>query len=160
MEVCADADLIKALREEVETTYHLNHKTGGKELDVEMLTALPLLTSVYTETLRLHMSFNVLRNVEESFELDGYRISKGCLVQVPTLVAHYDEDIWGTDKHPASEFLAARHVKYMTKTDQSGIAREERVFAMRGNSGSYFPYGMSNHPTSFTFKSYSICKDW
>ncbi|MCJ1323140.1 hypothetical protein MMC15_008493 [Xylographa vitiligo] len=138
--IAHDPSLIHALREEVNTAYVSDPDTGSRTLDIQKLTALPLLTSVYTETLRLSMSFNVMRNVQESFDLDGYTIQKGALVQVPTLVAHYDEDVWAAEKHPASEFWAERHIKYTDETDDRGHVVRKRVFAMAGRSGSYFPY--------------------
>lgn len=150
MEIAKDPSLFHALREEVNTAYVTDSETGTSTLDIQKVTGLPLLTSAYTEALRLKMSFNVVRNVRESFNLDGYTIQKGALVQVPTLVAHYDEDVWGVENHPASEFWAERHVKYTEEKDDSGNVSRKRVFAMAGRSGSYyFPYGMSSDLPSF-----------
>ena len=143
MHVAKDPTLVQALREEVETAYITDPETGLRTLNIQKVAALPLLTSAYTETLRLSMSFNVVRNVEKSFTMDGYTIQKGALVQVPTLVAHYDEDVWGAEEHPASEFWAERHIKYTEEKDEFGNVCRKRVFAMTGRSSSYFPYGMS-----------------
>lgn len=141
-EVAKDLSLLQALREEVNTAYVTDPKTGSRTLNLQKFAALPLLTSVYSETLRLSMSFNVVRNVSQTFTLDGYEIPKGALAQAPTLVAHYDEDVWGMEAHPASEFWAERHIKYTEEKDGSGNISRKRVFDMGGRSGSYFPYGM------------------
>ncbi|KAL2024719.1 hypothetical protein VTK56DRAFT_6920 [Thermocarpiscus australiensis] len=144
MEIARDPSLFRALREEVETAHTTDPATGRRGLDAQKVAALPLLASAYTETLRLRMNFNVIRNVRQSFTMDGYTIKGGSLLQVPTLVAHYDEDVWGADSHPASEFRAERHVKYAEEPDEQGRARRKRVFAMAGRTGSYFPYGGGN----------------
>ena len=141
-EVAKDPSLLQALREEVNTAYATDPRTGSRTLNLQKFAALPLLTSVYSETLRLSMSFNVVRNVSQTFTLDGYEIPKGALAQAPTLVAHYDEDVWGMEAHPASEFWAERHIKYTEEKDDSGNISRKRVFDMGGRSGSYFPYGM------------------
>lgn len=142
MEVFRDQSLIQDLREEVKAALVTDPGSGlPATFNLQRLTALPLLMSVYTEALRLRMSFNVLRDVRESFDMEGYTIGKGSLVQVPTLVAHYDESVWGTDDHPASEFWAYRHVKDVQEQLVSGETVQKRVFAMSGRSGSYFPYG-------------------
>jgi cytochrome P450 len=143
MELCRDPSLFRAVREEVETAFTTDEATGKRVLDAQKVAALPLLRSAYTETLRLRMNFNVIRNVRESFIMGGYTIKGGSLLQVPTLVAHYDEETWGAESHPASEFWAERHVKYTEEPDGDGGVRRKRVFAMAGRTGSYFPYGAS-----------------
>ncbi|KAL2173171.1 cytochrome P450 [Thermothelomyces heterothallicus CBS 202.75] len=144
MEVARDPELLRALREEVEMAFATDGATGRRTLDPQKVAALPLLASAYTETLRLRMNFNVVRNVRQSFTMAGYTIRGGSLLQVPTLVAHYDEDVWGAESHPASEFWAGRHIKYTDEPDAEGRVTRKRVFAMAGRTGSYFPYGGGN----------------
>ena len=142
IEISRDPLLFQAVRKEVNTAFVINTETGIRTLDIQRLIALPLLTSVYTEILRLHMNFNVTRNVNESFSMDGYTIQEGAMIQAPTSVAHYDEAVWGVENHPASEFWAERHMKDIEEEDDSGNISRKRVFAMGGRSGSYFPYGI------------------
>ncbi|RYP39364.1 hypothetical protein DL768_010720 [Monosporascus sp. mg162] len=145
MELAKDPSLFQALREEVNTAQVIDPQTGSRTLDIHKVVLLPLLTSAYTEALRLSMSFNVVRNVTESLTIDGYTLEKGALVQVPTLAAHYDEDVWGFPGHPASEFWAERHIKYAEEKDEAGNVRRKRTFAMAGRTGAdYFPYGGGN----------------
>ena len=141
MELAKDPSLFQAVKEEVSTAYVTDPHTKSQTLDLQKLANLPLLTSIYTETLRIHMSFNVMRNVQESFQIDGYTIPKGSMIQAPQTIAHYDEAIWGVDEHPASEFWAERHIKSVEEKDDAGNITYKRSFAMAGRSSSYFPYG-------------------
>jgi hypothetical protein len=59
-------------------------------LDMEKLGTLPLLQSILTETLRLHMNFNLIRNVNEPITINGFTLQKGAMLQAPMLVANYD----------------------------------------------------------------------
>ncbi|KAI1390114.1 cytochrome P450 [Hypoxylon trugodes] len=136
MEIIKDPSLLQAVREEVVTAYVTSPETGLRSLDAQKLVTLPLLTSIYTETLRMRVNFNLIRHVSKPVVMDGYTIPTGAAIQAPMTVAHYDESIWGADQHPASEFWAERHVKYT----EDG----RRVFALAGSSGSYFPYGGGN----------------
>ena len=144
MEISKDSSLIQALREEFDTAYTIDSSTGTRSLSIQKVTSLPLLSSVYSETLRMNMSFNVVRDVGETFTLDGYTVKKGAMIQVPTLVAHYDDGVWGEEKHPASEFWAERHIKYTEEKGENGHVSYKRIFSMEGRSGSYFPYGRSS----------------
>ena len=142
MEVFRDPSLFQALREEVATASVTEHSTGSGKLDINKVVSLPLLTSVYTEALRLHMNFNITRNVREPLVMDGYKVEKGITLQAPITVAHYDESVWGAEGHPASEFWAERNIKYVDEKDGAGNVSKKRQFAMTGRTGSYFPYGM------------------
>ena len=158
-EVAKSPSLLLALREELNTAYTTDPSTGTRTLNLHKFFFFTLLTSVYTETLRLSMSFNVVRNVSQTFTLDGWKIPKGAFVQAPTLVAHYDEDVWGIDGHPASEFWAERHIRYVDETDEEGKVGRKRVFDMGGRSGSYFPYGEQTFPGSLNTSSRANRRD-
>ena len=135
MELAQDPELLKAVREEVETAYVTDHTTGRRALDLQKTIGLPLLQSIYTETLRLHMSINVARMVLEPIEIEGYELGAGTLLQAPTTIAHTEEDIWSVDGHPASQFWARRHLKEVDGTQQ---------FATAGRPSSFFPFGLSS----------------
>ncbi|KAH7318291.1 cytochrome P450 [Stachybotrys elegans] len=135
MEILADASLLQAVREEVATAVTTDAETGKLKVDSQKLVELPLLQSIWTETLRLRINFNIGRDVKQPVTLSGYTIPKGSLLQAPMSIAHYDESIWGTAGHPASEFWAERHIKY---SDQ---ACSKRSYAMAGRPTCYFPFG-------------------
>ena len=149
VELAKDSALLEAVREEVATTYVIDLETGKRTFDIQKLAILPLLQSVFTETLRLRMNFNIIRQVNEPFAVDGYTLKKGAMLQAPMMVAHYDEAVWGNAGHPASEFWAERHIKYVDETDGSGNVSRKRTFAMAGRPSSYFPFGTFAIPTFF-----------
>lgn len=85
MEAVRDPDLLQALQKEVSQAFAADHT-----LDVPKLLSLPLLQSVYAETLRLHMSFNLPRSTREEAVLDGYHVPRGSLILAPMEAAHLD----------------------------------------------------------------------
>ncbi|KAI0097726.1 putative cytochrome P450 [Nemania sp. FL0031] len=137
MELFKDTSLFQAVQEEIETA---RGGSGSRRLDLDTLMTLPLLTSVFTETLRLRMSLNIIRTLESPITIGGYEIPKGSYLQAPTMAAHYDEDTWGQPGHPASEFWAGRHIKYVESND-SGKPGLQRVFATPGHPNTFFPFG-------------------
>jgi cytochrome P450 len=152
LEITRDPSLLQAIREEVAASYVTDSETGIRTIDIEKLVVQPLLQSIFTEALRLHMNFNLMRNVNESITMDGFTLPKGSMLQAPMLVAHYDEAVWGSSEHPASEFWAERHIKYEKETDEASNVTQKRVFAMAGRPSSYFPFGGSSPRNSlFSF---------
>lgn len=120
IEAIKDPALLQAIREEVATAYLTDPETGSRTISVEKVVTLPLLQSVFTETLRLRVNFNLMRNVNEPITLDGFTLRKGSLLQAPSVIAHYDEATWASTGHPATEFCAERHVKYQDERDEAG----------------------------------------
>ncbi|CCF45829.1 hypothetical protein CH063_03708 [Colletotrichum higginsianum] len=141
MEVVKDAALLQRVREELQEALVKDLDNGRPTFDVPKLVTLPLLQSIYVETLRMHVSINITREVLEPMELDGYLLRKGSLVQAPTQIGHLDEAVWGVEDHPASEFWAERHVRYVEKEDETGHVRKVREFTMAGRPSDFFPYG-------------------
>ncbi|KAI3332050.1 cytochrome P450 [Xylariaceae sp. AK1471] len=141
IELIKDPSLFQAIREEALTAAVLN-PTGQRQFDAQALVNLPLMQSLYVEVMRMHVSFNVTRKAVQTFAIDGYTIEIGSLVQTCSQIAHYEEDVWGTEDHPASEFWAWRHIKYVNEVDEhSGRVTRKAVFAMKGRPSSFFPYG-------------------
>ncbi|KAK4173622.1 putative cytochrome P450 E-class, group IV [Triangularia setosa] len=141
MEIVKDRDLLEAVREEAMTTYDTDSDTGARSIVLQKLLVLPLLQSIYVEAMRLHVSMNVTREATAPFDLGGYRLEKGSLIQACTEISHLDEEVWGDKEHPASEFWAARHVKYTEETDKSGKVKRVPQFSMAGRQNDWFPYG-------------------
>lgn len=142
MELIQDPPLFQRVRQEVEQAFVIDEQIGEHRLaNAEKLLSMPLIQSVYTEVLRMHISFNATREVLEDIYIGGYRISKGSLVQSPTQIAHYNEAVWGTDGHPASEFWAERHLNYVEKINENGETVKVPQFAINARPTSYFPYG-------------------
>ncbi|KAK8001947.1 hypothetical protein PG991_014169 [Apiospora marii] len=131
-----DRDLYRAVRDEVATAIVVDPATGERTLDAPTLGAAPLLNALYTETLRYHVTFNVMREVSEETQMDGYDLRKGAWIQASTQIAHFDERLWARDGHPASEFWIGRFLEY---DEEDGGKTPRFNGSMR--PGSFFPYG-------------------
>lgn len=135
MEIIKQPSFLQAVRDEVATVMQSDPETGGLRIDHQKLVALPLLQFIFTETLRLRVNFNIMREVEQPTTLDGYAIPKGVMLQAPMQVAHYDEKVWNAaGDHPANTFWAERHIRYTSQ-------RTKRTCAMAESPASYFPFG-------------------
>lgn len=95
MELVKDPALWQAVKEEVlraeATTDQDGHLEAG--FDHKRLTSLPLLTSIYTEVLRLHVGVLITRTAHEPVIVGGYAFPKGSIFQAPTELAHLDEEV-------------------------------------------------------------------
>ncbi|KAI0468869.1 cytochrome P450 [Xylaria cf. heliscus] len=139
MELVQDQKLAQLIRKEVSVAFTVDPNTGKHEIDIHKLLSLPRLLSVYTEVLRLHISFNATREVRQDISINNFSIAKGSLVQAPSQIVHYDEYVWGIDDHPASEFWAERHLEYV---DETGDAILEPHFLINARPTSFFPFGL------------------
>jgi hypothetical protein len=149
MELILDQPLLQAVRTEAMQTFAVDELTGQRQPDIQKLASMPLLTAVYTEVLRMHISFTATRETLRDIELDGYHIAKGCLVQSPSQIAHYDESVWGTAEYPASVFWAGRHLLMVSrKTEKEGEIIQEPHFSVKSRPASFFPYGNVPIPTT------------
>lgn len=141
IEIIKDPSLFEAVREEVMTAYVTDPRTGARSIDPQKLVSLPLLQSIYVESLRLHVSMNVTRELMAPFDLGSYKLEKGALIQACTEISHLDEEVWGDKDHPASEFWAARHIRYVDETDEKGEVKRVPQFSMVGKQNDWFPFG-------------------
>jgi cytochrome P450 len=111
--------LYKSLRGEALKTCIMDPDTTYTHLDARALINMPLMQSLYIEIMRIYVSFDFTREAKEPIEIDGYHLEKGSLSQTCSQISHFEEPVWGTEDHPASEFWAWRHVKYVEKTDEA-----------------------------------------
>jgi cytochrome P450 len=135
--------------------------------DIEKLTAIPLLQSIYSELLRLRVEVQTLFSSDtEDICINEWRLPKNSLVIVPAGAAHRDPTFWNArdGKYPLDSFWADRFLAYPndpqsgprkavrpTKT-KNGIeaARSPRTvhnsnkprFVSSGLANSYMPYGI------------------
>lgn len=131
-------------------------------LDVPRLCALPLLTSIYMEELRLRAAATVTRQVAtDEFSVEGWRLRRGASVVAMPWLGGQDGGFWegsrgGRDvrafwaerflEYPDSATGAARDHKgpRMRYADEGGRTAEEDRGAKvvtSGIQGHYFPYG-------------------
>ncbi|KAK7996411.1 hypothetical protein PG989_004451 [Apiospora arundinis] len=134
VELVQDPELLRRVREEVATVTTTDPSNGGIKIDAGALIVLPLLQSIFTELLRLHVSFSAVREVLKPVVVDGYQIPKGSLLHASTDMAHLQEDVWGTEGHPANTFWAERHLSY------ADSASQQPRFSMKGRASAFFPF--------------------
>ncbi|KAH6652390.1 putative cytochrome P450 [Truncatella angustata] len=140
-----DNGILQLIRKDLATVFTTDPKTGERRMNVDKLVKLPLMQSIFTEVLRLHMNFNLLRHVNESMNIDGNTVAKGSLLSVPMVMAHYDEDDWKNEEHPVTEFWAERHITWVERTNAQGEVVTERAFTVASRPSSYFPFGGGRH---------------
>jgi cytochrome P450 len=111
-------------------------------VDVPTLINLPLMQSIWTETLRLYTDVLVTRNASQDTVLpldeDGktcIQLKKGDNVFAPTWIGHHDPEAWGDDeKAPVNTFHAERFLK----PDPNNPGK--MVFGM-SSTGKFYPWG-------------------
>ncbi|KAI0873439.1 cytochrome P450 [Hypoxylon argillaceum] len=141
MEIINDPSLLEVIRQEVSEACCFNPETGDLSIDNNKIVALPILQSVYTECMRLHVSYMANRKVLLPTTLDGYHIAPGSLIQTDTEMAHLNEEFWGTENHPAASFWAYRHLKEVEVANSDGSTIKQVQFCMKGRPSDFFPYG-------------------
>lgn len=157
MEIINDTDLFRATRTEVLQALVTNPVSGKRTFDIRKLASLPLIQSIYTESLRLHLSLNLTRTATEDIAIAGFTLPKGCTVQAPTQISHYEEAVWGTPDHRASEFWAYRHVKPSKAQDREAHFGNMLEYSISGHTGSFFPYGKFSFQSTCAIPTSSPC---
>lgn len=130
----------------------LNHKSMVKE---------PLLSSIYAETLRLHVNaYSAVTSPHEDARLGKWFLPKNTLAVLNSEISHMDTDFWNTQgqRHPVTSFWADRFL-VDPRDPSSGPMRPElkpekqavpapvssrdgeAYFSTKGLEGSWFPYG-------------------
>lgn len=141
IELIQDKHLLETVRSEIHRAFTADRETGQFRLNAQELLSMPMLQSVYTETLRLHISFNATREVMQDIWINGYLIRKGSVLQSATQIAHYNESIWGTEGHSAAELWGEHHISYIDTTDDLGRITKSPQFRMKAPQTSFFPFG-------------------
>ena len=143
IELNQDSSLLEALREEVATAVVTDPVTGANKLDSQKLVALPLLQSLFAEVLRLRVSMVVMRVVETPFVIGETTIPTGSFLHAYSQIPQSNDRIWGSAEHPAGEFWAERHIRYVDEKDtRTGQVSRKREFALAASSANFFPFGM------------------
>jgi cytochrome P450 len=122
-----------SIHDEILTAVTSMKQHGKISFDLPKLLSLPLLSSVFTETLRLRMSTTPTRQLRTDLEVDGYLLKAGNCVMLPSWLAHTDTK-WSTEEHPATSFWAERFLQ----SDHGGGGS---ATSSQPKPGSYFPFG-------------------
>ena len=152
IEIVQDPALFKALRAEVQHVLEVDPRTGKRTLDYSKLANLPLLASVYAESMRLHVSVNITRLVEQDMKFDGFKLKKGALVQSPSGLGHLEHAHWSKPNHPAEQFWAERFIVHEEVKDNAGNTKTVPKFSASSHAGYFYPYGKYNQFKLSIFK--------
>jgi cytochrome P450 len=131
-EVFRDPFLLSRIRREVDAARLPSADPNVlPHYDLNVLSKLPLLQSVYAEVLRLRTAVLVTRTPErKDFSLGNWIFQKDKLVMASSYTAHHDGNIWnaGTpdDPHPLNEFWAERFLIYPNEPN-SGPLRHTKA---------------------------------
>lgn len=132
-----DPTLLKRVMAEVEQV----EKPDGS-IDVLTLINLPLVQSIWTETLRLYTDVLVARNatVDTALPLsdDGktfIQLRKGDNVFAPCWIGHHDPEAWHDQRAPSETFYAERFLQPDPKNPG------QQVFNMSSVNGKFYPFG-------------------
>lgn len=136
-EIIRDPVLLDQIRDEISTAVTCNPGSDNFEIDREALCSLPLLESIYKETLRFRGTGLFTRRLRNNIEVDGYTLRAGNFIIAPSRVAHMNESVWSTPEHPANTFWAQRFLP-SPKGDKG-----EQSLSFKG--GDFFPYGAGTY---------------
>ena len=161
IEIFKDKTLLSRVRAELTAA---NFRGIATNEDLEKLTAIPLLQSIYSELLRLRVEVQtVFSSDTEDISINEWRIPKNSLVLVPAGAAHRDPKFWNTRDgvYPLDQFWADRFLAYPSdsqsgpkKSDGSNETNdgseaafaasdnEKPIFISSGLANSFMPYGI------------------
>ncbi len=125
IEVFKNESLVDRVRAELESVNFQSICQG-----LEKLYSLPLLQSIYSETVRLHSETqSVFYNDKEDIHINQWRFPKGSLLLVPNSPFLRDETLWNTRgaEFPADTFWADRFLAYPGDPFSGPVARERRI---------------------------------
>jgi cytochrome P450 len=132
--------------------------------DIDKLLKVPLLESIYCETLRLRIQMYIMRYTDQNeLRIDRWIFPKKSIVLVSTVPAHTDKRVWNTGDggaHPVEKFWADRFLVYPDDPDSdpcrkaAAPTKGEQVrpphatastgppnFTLSGTSGHFIPCG-------------------
>jgi hypothetical protein len=151
-------NLSSRIRQEIDMHFP---QQGLEGVDLKKLANNPLLSSIYAETLRLHVkSFIVINAPLNDICISGYKFSRGSIGLVNSDISHMDTNFWNTKNglYPLQSFWAERFLtdpddpssgpkrvasqeEHSPRPNHDGSDAVERHCSMRGLEGSWIPYG-------------------
>ena len=157
LETFKDTALLTRVRAELDAVFDSTSILTAS-FSVQFLQTLPLLQSIYAETLRLYVRAYIARYTDRaSLLLQKWLFPKKSIIMVSTYPAHMDNDFWNTQDgvHPVDEFWADRFLIHpgdprsgpqkMTAHEPTECvtpdASASPKFSLAVTNGSWFPYG-------------------
>lgn len=167
--IWSDENLLSRIRHELSSKTTLSDSNGAPAiiLEADSLDKLPLLNSVYAETLRCYVQAFITRGSAQSdLPIGSWWLPQAQIAMVSSHVCHMDENVWNTQdgKHPVNTFWSDRflvkrndetsgplklkmraHMGLDAKTrrEESSLQNGSKDVScdMRGLKGSWIPYG-------------------
>ncbi|KAI3704438.1 hypothetical protein L1987_74658 [Smallanthus sonchifolius] len=98
---------------------------GDKDINVDGLNHLKVVTMIFYEVLRLYPPvLELSRKVDKDITLGGFSLPSGIEIGLPIMLIHYDEQLWGND---AKKFNPCRFSEGISKATKNQVI--------------YFPFG-------------------
>ena len=169
LEVFKDPILLSRVRNELQTSFSNEDAILRMKFDSQTTRALPLLKSVYAETLRLRIQVYAVRYTgNEELKIKNWVLPKEKVVLVATGPAHMDKMFWNTKNglYPLDKFWADRFLVYrddpqsgpyknavllassqatqddaQTNTNPAAKKEEAPEYTIAGTEGMWIPYG-------------------
>ncbi|RYP77924.1 hypothetical protein DL769_003297 [Monosporascus sp. CRB-8-3] len=130
-----------------------------KSPSIEELETIPLLLSLYAETLRFGVQIHIPRSAPyHELHIGEVTIPRNKLIMTNTWLMHTDENLWNTKggEHPLDQFWAERFLvdpedersgPVKQKADPSTENKPEKqvYFSVAGLEGAWIPYGGGQH---------------
>jgi hypothetical protein len=169
LHIWSDENLLSRIRHQLSSQTSPSDASGAPSFDLELdyLDKIPVLNSVYAETLRRYVQAFITRgSVQSNLPIGSWWLPRSKIAMVSSHVCHMDKDVWNTQdgKHPINTFWSDRFLVKKedrlsgplkpdirarmgldTKTRRGEVGsrnESEDVFCdMRGLEGSWIPYG-------------------
>lgn len=154
LETLKSKDLFENATKEVSSTVTSpgSHVTPPR-FDMKKMLKLPLLQSIYAETLRMYVSVMLVRQTRQDTNLGQWNIPKKQKVMVCNYSEHMDERLWNQKNSPAirpvHEFWGLRFLKYPEtkqrddeKERKSNLGKDQPRFSTEVSGCKWFPYGI------------------
>ncbi|KAL8755569.1 MAG: hypothetical protein Q9184_004760 [Pyrenodesmia sp. 2 TL-2023] len=165
--------LLSQALEEVITSQSWTDLRSSPRIDIEALCSMPVLQSMYAETLRLYTSLFALRSAAHGdLDIANFTIPRDELIAVDSRVCAMDSDTWNTGSkekdgtyHPLDQFWAERFLVHHGNPHSGPLrysasgkntSRQESSsgpgtgpgkgphFSMDGLTGAWIPFGGGN----------------
>lgn len=162
-----DPTLLDRVREQTRAARLASERPLEADLNQHDLTCMPLLQSIYAETLRLHTNAYTIVGSDVDMTFGRWRFPKGGLGLISPEICHTDEKFWNTrgGLHPVQSFWAERFItdpsdpasgpirpglpeKPPVRRNKAGDGDEVNPYVtMEGLEGAWIPYSGKLHPT-------------
>ncbi|KAK1421476.1 hypothetical protein QVD17_23835 [Tagetes erecta] len=95
------------------------HVFGDKDIDMDGLNHLKVVSMILHEVLRLYPPvIGLIRTVEKDITLGGLSLPSGLHIGLPIMLIHYDEQLWGSD---AKQFNPGRFSEGISKATKNQV---------------------------------------